>query len=82
MKTFRFMLITWGVVGCAMGPKVPQQSQLDERERRPDLSDFLGEVDPKRSNEADGETRHLLRNITTALLLFFSPKSGPMSIEK
>ena len=60
MKGLRSLFLLVGLAGCATGQKVPEKSQIDERDRRPDLSAFLGEVDPQRSNDVDGEVRYLL----------------------
>ncbi|MAO82490.1 MAG: hypothetical protein CMH50_01200 [Myxococcales bacterium] len=60
MTTRRFLVVFGLIAGCATQPKAPEKTQIDERDRRPDLGSYLGEVDPNRTNEVDGETRYLL----------------------
>ena len=60
MTTRRFLVVFNLIAGCATQPKAPEKTQIDERDRRPDLGSYPGEVDPNRTNEVDGEARYLL----------------------
>ncbi|MBM66755.1 MAG: hypothetical protein CMH55_11040 [Myxococcales bacterium] len=60
MRVYALLALSLSLGACATASKVAKPTEMDERERRPDLGDFLGDVDPSRSTEAEGEKRFLL----------------------